>query len=224
MSEEFQRARTKEQKEIRMSVVMEVTDAQFQKMPYQSITLSTIARDLGSSRANLYRYVRTKEEIFLQLYLQKQTALIEDFKKKIKNVPCDPEIFGAQLAEVFSHHLDFLHYQSILAEIIEQNVSLEALTRFKKQVREDRTPIYAILTKQCPSLSPRQIQQLYLTFLYEGAGLYAHTMPGTLTQKAMKAAGYQGYQKDSFQNMMAEFITMCIEHYKPFHNEEKVHD
>lgn len=223
MSEEFIRARTKEQKEIRMSAVMEVADAQFHKMPYQSITLSTIARDLGSSRANLYRYVKTKEEIFLQLYLQKEKDCIQEMQSLESIVPCDPALFGAKMAEIFFHHLDFIHYQSILAQIIEQNVSLEALTAFKKQVREDRAPIYALLNKQCPSLSQKQIQQMFLTFLYESSGLYAHTQASPLTIKAMELAGFTN-QNDSFTDMLAEFITMCMQHYKPFHHKENSHD
>ena len=40
---------------------------QFAERPYHEITLTTIADELGWSRANLYKYVCTKEEVFLLL-------------------------------------------------------------------------------------------------------------------------------------------------------------
>ena len=64
---------------------------------------------------------------------------------------------------------------------------------------------------------------MFLTFLYESSGLYAHTQASPLTIKAMELAGYTN-QNDSFTDMLAEFITMCMQHYKPFHHKENSHD
>ena len=60
--ENYIRARTVEQKQERMLEIKTVADTLFKKMPYANITLTTIAEDLGWSRANLYKYVTTKEE------------------------------------------------------------------------------------------------------------------------------------------------------------------
>lgn len=42
-------------------------DALFQEQPYHAITLTVIAERLGLTRANLYSYFSTKEEIVLDL-------------------------------------------------------------------------------------------------------------------------------------------------------------
>lgn len=61
---EFVRARSAEQKEARMEEVKRAADRLFSAKPYHDITLTTIAAELSWTRANLYKYVTSKEDIF----------------------------------------------------------------------------------------------------------------------------------------------------------------
>ena len=60
---EYIRARSEDQKEERLNQIKDATAKLFETQPFNEITLSTIAEKLGWSRANLYKYVTTKEEI-----------------------------------------------------------------------------------------------------------------------------------------------------------------
>ena len=71
---DYIRARSDEHKEERLSQIKGATAALFEKCPYSEITLTTIAEKLGWSRANLYKYVTTKEEIFLEIASEKMDA------------------------------------------------------------------------------------------------------------------------------------------------------
>ena len=51
---EFVRARSEEQKQARMAEIKAAADELFCSVPYQEITLSTIAGKLSWTRANLY--------------------------------------------------------------------------------------------------------------------------------------------------------------------------
>ena len=64
---DFVRARSEEQKQARMAEIKAAADSLFNSVPYQEITLSTIAGKLSWTRANLYKYVTTKEEIYLEI-------------------------------------------------------------------------------------------------------------------------------------------------------------
>ena len=64
---EFVRARSDEQKEQRLSEIKQVTRNLFSELSYHEITLAAIAERLGWSRAALYKYVTSKEDIFLEL-------------------------------------------------------------------------------------------------------------------------------------------------------------
>ena len=71
---DYIRARSDEHKEERLSQIKEATAELFSAFPYSEITLTTIAEKLGWSRANLYKYVTTKEEIFLEICAEKMSA------------------------------------------------------------------------------------------------------------------------------------------------------
>ena len=71
---DYIRARSDEHKEERLSQIKEATAELFASCPYSEITLTTIAEKLDWSRANLYKYVTTKEEIFLEISAEKMAA------------------------------------------------------------------------------------------------------------------------------------------------------
>ncbi|EGW40889.1 TetR/AcrR family transcriptional regulator, partial [Desulfosporosinus sp. OT] len=64
---EFERARNEEQKSIRRDQIIEAALKLYETEPFEKITLASIANELSFSRANLYKYVTTKEEIFLRI-------------------------------------------------------------------------------------------------------------------------------------------------------------
>ena len=99
---EFIRARSPEQKEQRLDEIKGAVRRQFAERPYHEITLTTIAEELGWSRANLYKYVTTKEEIFLLL------------------------------ADVADAHQEYFRLGDLLTTIVETNVTVERLMDFKR--------------------------------------------------------------------------------------------
>ena len=64
---EFIRARSSAQKEQRMQEIKRAANDLFHERRYHEITLKAIAEKLGWSHAALYKYVTTKEDIFLEL-------------------------------------------------------------------------------------------------------------------------------------------------------------
>ena len=62
---EFIRARSSAQKEQRMQEIKHAANDLVPERRYHEITLKAIAEKLGWSHAALYKYVTTKEDIFL---------------------------------------------------------------------------------------------------------------------------------------------------------------
>ena len=75
---DFVRARSEEQKQARMAEIKAAADSLFNSVTYQEITLSTIAGKLTWTRANLYKYVTTKEEIYLEICSDKMHSYFDD--------------------------------------------------------------------------------------------------------------------------------------------------
>lgn len=84
--------------------------------PYGKITLTTIAEKLGWSRANLYKYVTTKEEIFLEISSDKMAAY---YSSLLSAFPEGNNFSAPVIAEVWSGilnaHQDYLRYVSYLS-------------------------------------------------------------------------------------------------------------
>lgn len=212
--EEFIRARNPEQKKQRLEEIMAATDKLFHEHPYHEVTLTTIAEELHWSRGNLYKYVTTKEEIFLELYAQKQLAFAAELDAAFSGkTGLSDEDFAAIWSDVLGRHQDYLRYHGILATIIEANVTLESLTAFKKRSFSDRRPLFALLAAQCPGLPDGLVRQLFFALLYHGCGLYTHTHCSELTAQAMIAAGL-AVPQDKFEPMFADFMVMCLGYYK----------
>ena len=171
----FIRARSKEQKDQRMREIMRVTDTLFHETTFHGISLTTIAERLEWSRGNLYKYVTTKEEIFLELYREKHRAWIEAVAAAFADsTALPPETFAKRWSQVLATHVDFLKYQNILAIIIETNIPLEALAEFKKNIWTERQPLVDVISIQCPWLTDKEIRNFILLQIYHGSGLYNH--------------------------------------------------
>ena len=83
---DFVRARSEEQKQARMAEIKAAADELFCSVPYQEITLSTIAGKLSWTRANLYKYVTTKEEIYLEICSDKMQSYFDDLFARTRQI------------------------------------------------------------------------------------------------------------------------------------------
>ncbi len=121
----FKRARSAEQKEARMEEIKQAAAELFATRPYHEITLTTIADTLTWTRANLYKYVTTKEEVFLSLAKDERDAYYDDLLSsfelgRIYSAPEAAEIW----ASVMDRNREFFRLHDLLFTIIETNVSL----------------------------------------------------------------------------------------------------
>ncbi len=210
---EFTRARSAEQKLSRMNEIMQATDRLFKEHTYHEITLTTIAEALGWSRGNLYKYVTTKEEIFLELYLKKQQDCFNEIKSNLIDKPTlTDEEFADIWAKVLDNNHDFLSYSSILATIIETNVSVERLAEFKKVVSSDCNEMITIL-EEYANLTPEKANQLFATLLFHANGLNNSCNINPLIKEAMLMAGLPELKID-FPQAFKEFMVMCLKGFK----------
>lgn len=207
--EEFTRARSEENKRKRYAEIMKAADDLYQSMPYSEITLTKIAEQLSWTRANLYKYVSTKEEIFLSITEEK---LLEYYKDLLSAYPegstYTPETLSEVWATVLSSHKDYLHYASILTVVIETNVSIERLTAFKKCYIESADTLARRLSANL-GISQEAASQLQLSVYHQATGLYGLCTYNPLLKEAMKRLGRE-YRTAELSKMLKDFILMSL--------------
>lgn len=202
---EFVRARSAKNKQLRMQEIMDATDLLFKQYPYHEITLTTIAEQLSWTRANLYKYVSTKEEIFLALTSQKMdlyfSAMLSAFPKESQY---SIDVFAKVWASILNAHKDYLHYSDILSTIIETNVSVDRLADFKINYYQ-RSGELSQRLGHLLSISQDEAYQLFLAVHYHAVGIYSLCLWNPLVHDALMQAHIEEPKID-FLNNLEHFI------------------
>lgn len=208
----FERARSSEHKVQRMAEIKQATEKLFNLHTYHEISLSTIADHLAWSRANLYKYVTSKEEIFMEILTDKQTAYFTALKIAF---PIESrysyEVFAEVWSGILNSHKDYLRYNSIFSTIIETNVSLERLTKYKKNFYGEISEIIYHFSEYLLT-TPEITSSLISTIQFHAMGLSDTCTNFPLAYQAARLAGIPELNID-FQHNMKDFIYMCVSYY-----------
>lgn len=209
---EFIRARSDDQKQQRLDEIKAVAARQFAERPYHQITLTTIADELGWSRASLYKYVATKEEIFLELSCDSRTAYYDALVTAFP-MGCgySREVAVEVWAGILTAHKDWLRYLDMLFTIIETNVTVERLMDFKRAHYEQIGAVEEHLGA-CLDIEPAVVGKLMNTVNFHGVGLVSWCASNPLVAEALDRLGIDRTLPD-FRSDMREFIAMCVDRY-----------
>ena len=210
MSQEFIRARSDEQKCIRMSCIKKAADELFSEMPYHRITLTTIAERLGASRAQIYRYASTKEEIYLSIAEDSRRECLGAFLASFPEgaAYCD-ETIAEIWTELLNRNRRFLLYSELLPSIIEANVSVERLASFKERYYEDSDAVAMRLSSNL-KISIEAASDLYEEVFFYARGLVSLCEVSPLMQQALERIGRKR-EADAMRQKLKPFILMCLE-------------
>ena len=206
---DYKRARTENQKEERMTEIKKVADLLFKTMPYTDITLTVIAEKLGWSRANLYKYATTKEEIYLDI---EQDRMKNYFSSLLTVFPEGCRFSPETVAEIWASQVnanqDYFLYSAFLLTIIERNATVERLTQFKKTFYEFADSIKKRLSVilEMPEDKANALNMRIINF---GTTYLTDCTKNPLIQEALKILKITPQPKDLISDVR-DFILMNI--------------
>ena len=208
---DFIRARSAEQKEQRVAEIKRAADELFAQNPYHEITLTTIAEKLGWSRASLYKYANTKEEIFLLLAQDEMNGY---FGSLLAALPAGCCLSPAAIAEVWAGianaHQKYFRLGDLLFNIVETNVALEKLVEFKGAYYA-HVKTFSQRLSELLGISEKRGAHVVETVYYHAVG-YATTCAGNpMVATALEVLGVEKVPVD-FRAEMHDFIGMCLSH------------
>ena len=209
---EFIRARSPEQKGQRLEEIKGAVRRQFAERPYHEITLTTIADELGWSRANLYKYVSTKEEVFLLLTADEMDAYFNALLTALpEGCGLAPDTVAEVWAGIANAHQEYFRLGDLLTTIVETNVTIERLMVFKRayydHVAQMREHLPLIL-----DIAPERVEPLLLAIYYHATGLVSGCWSNPLIAEALERLEIARPETD-FRAEMRDFIGMCLDHY-----------
>ena len=176
----FIRARSEEQKKIRIQQIIDAAASLYEEVGYDKVTFSQIGRKVSFSRLNLYTYYHCKEDIFLTLLLQDRRKMVEDAKTSFSGVVTDCDAFCLAWAEMLLRHRRMLSLFSITNTVILRDASSEMHRRFRLDMSRSADELTALVRKLFPEVTLEQA-----LYFVECEGSYALTLyPASLEYKS----------------------------------------
>ncbi len=141
------RARSQEKKDFRVKEIVSATAKLYENCRYEDISFASIAKELDFTRANLYKYFTSKEEIFLELLkndvVNWRIELDQIFNKdKIYSI----HDFSIKWVDTTMKNKRFLDLFSLLHLHLEKEASYSNLVNFKKYVTLEYKKVVECIT------------------------------------------------------------------------------
>ncbi|WP_252722856.1 TetR family transcriptional regulator [Treponema pedis] len=209
------RARSGEHKEERLNQIKSVTASLFESIPYAELTLTTIAEKLGCSRANLYKYISTKEEIILEIASDKMAVYYNSLLSAFpEGNNFSVEVISEVWAGILNANQDYMRYVSYLNPVIETNVTVERLSVFKKSYYEKANALCDRLSAML-NISFKRAYKIQLDVLFFASSNAICCYKNPLVQEALKLIEITPPKMDFYKDMK-EFVLMRIQWEKSF--------
>ena len=195
-----------------MAEIKQAADELFHEKSYHEITLKGISERLGWSHAALYKYVGTKEDIFLELCADARGEYVSSLLAAYPSgCSYSHEVLAQVWTEQLNSHRDYLAYSDLLFTIIETNVSAERLAEFKRGYFEE-TDLLSKRFHENLGIEPDRAGQLFNSVLFHAVSINGWCAENPLVAEAMEIAGLEQRVPD-FKEEMRDFIEMCLAHY-----------
>jgi AcrR family transcriptional regulator len=167
----WQRARSDKQIEQREAAILQAAADLFETARFDEITLVMIGRKAEFTRSNLYRYFKTKEEIFLRLLEQDVKAWQQRVAMTLEKETVTPATFVDHWLPLMMENPRLLRLFDILSTVLEENASDDAIKRFKHSANECMTDLSKLLVVSKIFQSENNVIDFLMTNLALASGM-----------------------------------------------------
>lgn len=172
----FIRARSEEQKEVRIQAIVSATERLYDNHRYEEITFVQIAKEAGFTRSNLYKYFKTKEEIFLE-FLKHDMKL---WKDDLLNNFLDSDYYSIDKfieiwIDILQRNQRLTELTSILYLHLEKEASYDSLLDFKQSFAKGFEQVTVHLTGKIKGFTVEKVAEFISMQGMIGIGLYQMT-------------------------------------------------
>ena len=200
---DWQRARQPEQIEQRRQAIIEAAAVLFESQDFEEVSLNAIARQAGMAKSNLYRYFETREEIFLQLYLEDAGTWVDRIEDRLRRLKgCGrPAKVAAALVDSMTENPRLMRLLSRTATVLERNLSAEIMADFKIRLRVFSERLQALIHGALPLVSQEQAAFFLRFFLAFCAGLWPMAHPSPVLDKVLERPDLASMRIDFRQDL-----------------------
>ncbi len=178
----------------RKEEIISACKALYEDMSFKDITIMKIADCTSFSRASIYNYFETKEEIFLAILQNEYELWVEDLHKVTEETDSmTKDEVARALAESLERRILLLKLMSMNHYDMEENSREERLCEFKVAYGDSLRAVEALLSKFCRDMDKEARQEFIYSFFPFIYGIYPYTIVTEKQKNAMDKAGV-GYK------------------------------
>ncbi len=205
---DFIRARTAEQKNYRIREIKNAAIALYGEMPFSKITLSMITDGLPFDRANVYRYFRSKEEIYLRVMMDDYADYFSALRDALTDVKSEND-FCLIWAHTTYQYPRMIGLYSIWVSDLEPNVPFEMAVEAFRDFRAHGADLIQLMGKIFPELNTRLIRYFIWCQMRFVAGMSIRLAGNRTHDEALRAAGSEPLQTD-YEQALAEYLHVLL--------------
>lgn len=174
-------------------------------------TVSLIAQKSGLSKGTFYLYFKTKEEIFLQLYLHKLQEWHESVADKLDK--CSGNISEMEFAEIITDYVMknplLLKMGSLVKGVLEENTDEKVIVKTKMQIAQLLERCGRLTCRNFSGLTLNQAVQIHMRIYALIFGLWQITSSPNHIRKMINKARINAFEPD-FHDIVVESVAAFL--------------
>jgi len=194
----FKRARQPEQIQQRRQDILQAAEELMAEHGFEQVSLNAIARNAGVAKSNIYRYFESREEIFLILLRQDWTDWLDqvEIKAAVLKGTGDIDALCHLIANSIASRPRMCALVSVLASVLEHNISESAVLIFKRESLELGKRIVQLIWNVVPSLPKESLLALNQTLFALISGLWPLGNPTPVVEKVISRPELTSFRVD----------------------------
>lgn len=194
----------------RRNEIISALEKLYKKMSFKDITIKDIAKETTFTRASIYNYYETKEEIFLELYTKEYAKWVMELENLLNTEgKLTKKVFVEYVAKSLEKRVELLKLMSMNNYDMEANSRIEFLIEFKKVFISGIDVFSKLLYKYDKKYKGSSVNKVTYTFFPFIYGLYPYSHVTSKQRKAMEKVGHK-WQGNTIYKLTFNFLNEIL--------------
>ena len=195
--------------------ILDAAEALFIRQGYVKTSMDEVAREAGVAKGTLYLYFKSKEELFLAALESELSQWFSELDALIRDsTPMSVDVFADGLAASLAARPRLLELMSLLHNVLEHNVDVDASRSFKRtllgHLQDASTGVEAALPDLPAGAAPLLLMRMYALVV----GYRQMADPAPNVAEALTAADLAPLRVDFEKDIAAALVDlihgMCV--------------
>ena len=203
------RAVAPEEKSERRTAILRAAEALLHTAPGGEFTVANLARQAGLAKGTVYLYFRTREEVLLQVHLERLHGLFDELEDALRAPRVDAAYHAVRATlRYLNAHPEFLPLATNCRGMLEVNTSAQAALAFKLALGARLSAIGSRIEEIYPSLARGDGMAMLMNSYALMIGLWQLTDPPACLREAMQRPELSMFRIDFEKQLAAALLAL----------------